>query len=116
MTVGAHVDILAENHNFDDPELPINQQGVKRRGVVIGEDCWIGNRATVLDGVRIGRGSVIGAAAVVTGDIPEFSVAVGSPARVLRDRRYRGPLVERDEPGHRGEETSTDGDERAPDS
>ncbi len=116
VTIGAHVDILAEDHNFGDTDLPINQQGVVRRGIVIEEDCWIGNRATILDGVRIGRGSVIGAAAVVTRDIPEFSVAVGSPARVLRDRRYRGPLVDGDEAGQRGQEAPTDGDQRTPDS
>jgi acetyltransferase-like isoleucine patch superfamily enzyme len=95
VTIGAHVDILAENHSFEDPEVPINQQGVKREGIVVEDDCWIGNRVTILDGVRVGRGSVIGAAAVVTRSIPEFSVAVGSPARVIRDRRYRGPVVER---------------------
>jgi acetyltransferase-like isoleucine patch superfamily enzyme len=60
---------------------------VKRFGITIGDDCWIGNRATILDGVRIGRGCVIGAAAVVTRDLPEFSVAVGVPARIVRDRR-----------------------------
>jgi acetyltransferase-like isoleucine patch superfamily enzyme len=94
VTIGAHVDILAENHSFEDPDVPINRQGVEREGIVIEDDCWIGNRATILDGVRVGRGSVIGAAAVVTRNIPEFSVAVGSPARVVRDRRYRGPVVE----------------------
>ncbi len=95
VTIGAHVDILAENHSFDDTERPINAQGVERKGITVEDDCWIGNRATVLDGVTIGRSSVIGAAAVVTRDIPEFSVAVGSPARVVRDRRYRGPVVNR---------------------
>lgn len=95
VTIGAHVDVLAENHSFDDPDLPINRQGVRRQGIVIEDDCWIGNRATILDGVHIGRSSVIGAAAVVTRDVPEFSVAVGSPARVIRDRRYRGPVVPR---------------------
>ncbi len=94
VTIGAHVDVLAENHNFEDPDLPINQQGVRRKGIVIEDDCWIGNRATILDGVHVGRGSVIGAAAVVTRDIPEYSVAVGSPAMVIRDRRYRGPVVD----------------------
>lgn len=91
VTIGAHVDILAEDHRFDDPEVPINQQGVTRTGVSIGDDCWIGNRVTILDGVTVGRGSVIGASSVVTRDLPEYSVAVGSPARVIRDRRYRGP-------------------------
>ena len=113
VSIGAHVDILAEDHNFDDPETPINQQGVRRRGIFIEEDCWIGNRATILDGVRVGRGSVIGAAAVVTRDVPEFSVAVGSPARVVRDRRYRGPVVDRpapaapEEPQRRADEGRT---------
>src|SRR5258708_19887193 len=55
-----------------------------RRPVVIEEDCWLGTGAIVLPGVRIGRGSIIGAGAVVTKDIPPNSVAVGVPARVAR--------------------------------
>jgi acetyltransferase-like isoleucine patch superfamily enzyme len=90
VTIGAHVDILAEDHEFGDASRPINRQGVTRKGIAIGDDCWIGNRATILDGVKVGRGCAIGAAAVVTRDLPEFSVAVGSPARVIRDRRTAG--------------------------
>ncbi len=86
VTLGAHVDLLAENHRFDDVNRPINQQGVTRRGITIEDDCWIGNRVIVLDGVTIGRGSVIGAGAVVTKDVPPYSVAAGNPARVLRQR------------------------------
>jgi len=60
----------------------------RRRGinlpVVIEEDCWLGTGAIVLPGVRIGRGSIIGAGAVVTKDIPPLSVAIGIPARVVR--------------------------------
>lgn len=52
--------------------------------VTIGEDCWFGAGAIVLPGVQIGNGSIIGAGAVVTGDIPPMSVAVGVPARVIR--------------------------------
>lgn len=52
--------------------------------ITIGEDCWIGGNVTILAGVTIGRGSVIGAASVVTKDIPPESVAVGSPARVIK--------------------------------
>jgi acetyltransferase-like isoleucine patch superfamily enzyme len=89
VTVGASVDLLAENHAFDDPTHLINQQGVTRRGICIEDDCWLGNKVLVLDGVTIGRGSVIGAGAVVTRDIPPLSVAVGNPARVRRQRGAR---------------------------
>jgi acetyltransferase-like isoleucine patch superfamily enzyme len=53
------------------------------RPVVIEEDCWLGAGVIVLPGVRIGRGSIVGAGAVVTKDIPPLSVAVGVPARVV---------------------------------
>jgi acetyltransferase-like isoleucine patch superfamily enzyme len=84
--IAAHSGIYANNHNFTDPILPIKYQGVTRKGIVIEDDCWIGHGVTVLDGVTIGKGSVIGAGAVVTKDIPPFSVAVGTPARVIRSR------------------------------
>ena len=95
VTIGAAVDLLAEDHRFEDADRPINEQGVNRRGIVIEDDVWIGNRATVLDGVRVGRGAVIGAAAVVTKDVPPFSIVVGNPARVVRfrDGAVPGPVV-----------------------
>lgn len=86
VTIGAYVDLLAEDHAFADSGRPINRQGVVRQGIVIEDDCWIGNKVIVLDGVRVGRGSVIGAGAVVTRTLPPYSVAVGSPARVIRTR------------------------------
>lgn len=85
--IGGYVDILAEDHQFDDPEMPIWQQGVTRRGIVIEDDCWIGNKVIVLDAVTIGRGSVVGAGSVVTKSIPPCSIAVGNPARVVRCRK-----------------------------
>jgi len=85
-TFGAHVDLLAENHAFDRTDLPINQQGTVREGIVVGDDCWIGDRVIVLDGVTVGYGCVIGAGSVVTRDIPEYCIAVGNPARVVRKR------------------------------
>jgi acetyltransferase-like isoleucine patch superfamily enzyme len=54
---------------------------------VIEDDVWIGAGVTVVDGVTIGRGSVIGAGAVVTNDIPPYSIAVGTPAKPIKDRR-----------------------------
>jgi galactoside O-acetyltransferase len=63
------------------------EQGITAEGIVVEDDVWLGSGAIVLDGVHIGRGSVIGAGAVVTEDLPPYSIAVGSPARVVRDRR-----------------------------
>lgn len=103
VTLGASVDLLAENHGFDDPARPMNQQGVTRRGIRIEDDCWLGNKVLVLDGVTIGRGSVIGAGAVVTKDVPPFSVAAGNPARVLRQR---GDASREAQPGVREEATA----------
>lgn len=84
---GSLVQILAVNHVFDDPQVPIMEQGITARGIVIDDDVWLASGVIVLDGVHIGRGSVVGAGAVVTEDLPPYSIAVGSPARVVRDRR-----------------------------
>lgn len=84
--VGPQVVLVAENHVFADPAIPIREQGVTREGIDIGSDCWIGAGARILDGVRVGDGSVIGAGAVVTADIDAGMVAVGVPARTVRPR------------------------------
>lgn len=86
VTLGAYVQLLAEDHAFADCDLPINQQGVTRRGIVIEDGCWLGNNVIVLDGVRIGERAVIGAGSVVTRSIPAAAVAAGNPARVIRER------------------------------
>jgi acetyltransferase-like isoleucine patch superfamily enzyme len=86
VTFGAGVHVLAENHEFTDTAKPIQSQGVTRAGITIEDDVWVGNAAIILDGVTIGRGSVIGAGSVVTRDVPAESVAVGNPARVIRQR------------------------------
>ncbi|MHB1414178.1 MAG: acyltransferase [Chloroflexota bacterium] len=77
--------ILAVNHNFADVTRPVIEQGISGEGITVEGGAWIGAGAAVLDGVRVGKGAVIGANAVVTRDIPPYSVAVGSPARVIRD-------------------------------
>jgi acetyltransferase-like isoleucine patch superfamily enzyme len=79
--------IYANNHIFDDPTRPINQQGIVWKGIVIEDDCWLGSGVRVLDGVTIGHGSVIGAGAVVTKNIPPYSVAVGMPAKVIKSSK-----------------------------
>ena len=81
---GHHVYITDQNHGYDDVTRPISQQSQPERPVVIGDGSWLGHGAVVLPGVTIGKHVVIGANSVVTKDIPDFSVAVGSPARVIR--------------------------------
>jgi acetyltransferase-like isoleucine patch superfamily enzyme len=90
VTIGEHVliapqaKIVAVNHNYTDLSRPVIDQGITCRGIVIEDGAWIGTGAAVLDGVRVGRGAVIGANAVVTRDVPPHTVAVGSPAAVAR--------------------------------
>ena len=90
VTIGSHVNlaqgitVTALNHNFSDPTLRIDEQGVSTWPVVIDDDVWIGANAVVLPGVTIGRHSVVAAGAVVTKDVPPFSVVAGVPAKVVR--------------------------------
>ncbi len=81
---GHHVYITDQNHGYDDVDLPISKQAMPERPVRIGDGSWLGHGTVVLPGATIGRHVVVGANSVVTGDIPDFSVAVGSPARVVR--------------------------------
>ncbi len=74
------------DHRFDDPDVPIRKQGIVKSPVAIGRDCWIGEKATVLRGSRVGKGSVVGAHTLVRGRFPDRSVIVGNPGRVVRRR------------------------------
>ena len=88
--------LLGGNHNysnwttypmnllFEDSEIPWHESS--KGGIEIGDDVWIGFGATILDGAVIGTGSVIGAKAVVAGHIPPCSIAVGNPARAIKQR------------------------------
>jgi len=84
--VGQYFSCHPENHIHDDIETPIRLQGVTRKGIVIGPNCWIGSKVTILDGVTIGEGCVIAAGSVVTKSFPDHSVIGGVPAKVLRSR------------------------------
>ena len=85
--IASHTVMVPANHTFENLEIPIWRQPETRRGIVIEDDVWIGAGCKILDGVRIGRGSVIGAGAVVKDSLPEYSIAAGVPARVIRNRK-----------------------------
>ena len=85
--MGQDVIIYTTRHNDDSVEVPMRVQGMKDISpVIIEDDVWIGGRVIILPGVTIGRGSIIGAGAVVSRSIPPYSVAVGVPAKVVRSR------------------------------
>ncbi|OHB55240.1 MAG: hypothetical protein A2Y07_11105 [Planctomycetes bacterium GWF2_50_10] len=74
-------------HRFDRRDVPIKEQGwYDPEPIVIGEDVWLGARVIIMPGVKINRGTIIGAGAVVTKDMPEYSIAGGVPAKVLKER------------------------------
>jgi acetyltransferase-like isoleucine patch superfamily enzyme len=75
------------DHKFNDLTIPIKDQGITKSRVRIERDVWLGTKVTIARGVHIGEGAVVGANAVVTRDLPAYCVAVGVPARVVKDRR-----------------------------
>jgi acetyltransferase-like isoleucine patch superfamily enzyme len=85
--IGPNVVMRTAGHRFDNPEVPIRQQGHIVGNINIGADVWIGAGVVVLGGVQIGAGAIIGAGSVVTRDIAAMAVAVGIPARVIKFRR-----------------------------
>ncbi|BAY80866.1 hexapeptide repeat-containing transferase [Calothrix parasitica NIES-267] len=87
--IAPHCGIFANNHIFSDPTRLIEEQGTTSKGIVIEDDCWLGHNVTVTDGVKIGKGSIIGAGSVVNKNIPPFSIAVGTPVRIIRNRLDR---------------------------
>ena len=84
--IASHCAINTVSHNASRTDIPMRDQGLNCDPVLIGDDVWIGIGAIILQGVRIGRGSIIGAGAVVTRDIPAYSIAMGTPARVTGSR------------------------------
>lgn len=84
---GPHIFISDHNHAYENPLVPVSKQGVKctpTDEVVIGEGSWLGTNAVVVGNVHIGKHCVIGANSVVTKDIPDYSLAAGIPAKVIK--------------------------------
>lgn len=81
---GHHVYITDQSHGYEDISRPISEQSQPERAVSIGDGSWLGHGVVVLPGAKIGKHVAIGANSVVTGELPDFCVAVGSPARVIK--------------------------------
>jgi acetyltransferase-like isoleucine patch superfamily enzyme len=90
VTIGNHVNlaqgitVTALNHNFEDSNKRIDEQGVSTNPVTIEDDIWIGANAVILPGVTIGHHSVVAAGAVVTKDVPPHSLVAGVPAKIIK--------------------------------
>ncbi len=83
---GNYVSLHSENHNFTQRDMLIRLQGVNRKGIKIGKDCWIGAKATILDGTDLGDGCIVAAGSVVRGTIPPYSIIGGVPAKIIKMR------------------------------
>lgn len=83
---GPKCSLFAENHNFSDIEKNIKSQGVNKKGITVEDDCWIGSNVVILDGVTIGKGSVIGAGTLITKDVPAGSVVMDKREKRIKER------------------------------
>lgn len=84
--LAAYCFLVGGGHQYDRVDIPVIQQARPSKGIEVGPNVWLGTRVTVLDGTHVGEGAIVGASAVVTGDVPAFSIAAGIPARVIRAR------------------------------
>lgn len=86
--LGSNVHIMSgkKQHDFSNPDAAIKDQGGIFENVTIGEDTWIGNGALIMS--NVGKKCVIGAGAVVTEDIPDYSIVAGNPAKVIKTRKH----------------------------
>jgi len=85
--IGPNVVIRASDHNFEDVNIDINKQGHRSGIIKIQNNVWIGANVTITKDVEIGEGSIIGAGAVVTKNIPPYSIAGGIPAKIIKKRK-----------------------------
>ena len=84
--IASHASIYGFNHGYESIDIPIFQQPLTTKGITIGDDVWIGANAVILDGVTISSHSIVAAGAIVTKDIPAYSIVGGNPARIIRSR------------------------------
>jgi acetyltransferase-like isoleucine patch superfamily enzyme len=85
--IAGHTIIIPANHIFLDNKIPINSQGLDKKGIIIENDVWIGAGCRILDGVTIGTGAIIAAGAVVNKNVEEYTVVGGVPAKLIKRRK-----------------------------
>ncbi len=86
--IGEELMAISLNHEFSSTEIPMRLQGIQKdEPIVIEDDVWIGSRVTILPGVKIGRGSIIGAGSVVTRAVLPYTIVAGNPAKEIRRRK-----------------------------
>jgi len=81
--IGPSVKIWSINHNYDQVDVPIYDQGWSKKKVIIEDDCWIGANCFIMPGVCIGRGSILSAGSVLSKSIKPFSIVAGNPGRII---------------------------------
>lgn len=84
VSYGVH--IRTDTHAHDDSSIPMRQQGCAEKDITIEDDVWVGYGAQIMPGLTIGKGSIVGAGAVVTKDVPPYTVVGGVPAKVIQSR------------------------------
>lgn len=89
VSIAHGVTIMSETHNFSRNDIPIKDQGISYFKTVIENNVWIGAKATILAGIIIAEGSIIGASSVVTKNTEKFSTNVGIPAKMIKNRRIK---------------------------
>lgn len=94
--MASDISIVTHNHGIN-PELKMSYAGqpLSAKEIVIGDNVWIGDKAVILPGVTIGKGSVIGAGSIVTKSIPEYCVAVGNPAKIVKKYNFSEHIWEK---------------------
>ncbi len=86
--MGPEVVFITQNHNFADPDKPLQGQGfIEYPPIVIGDNTWIGTRVIVLPGRKVGKNCILAAGSVITKDVPDYAIVGGNPAKVIRFRK-----------------------------
>jgi acetyltransferase-like isoleucine patch superfamily enzyme len=84
--VAAYTYLVGGDHLYDRTDIPVLDQGRTARGIEVGDHAWLGAHVVVTDGSRVGRDAIVGAGAVVVGEVPDFAIVTGIPAKVVRNR------------------------------
>lgn len=97
--IGPNVVLRANNHIFERTDMLINDQGMTEGAIIIGNDVWIASNAVILQNVTIGDGAIVAAGAVVTKDVPSYTIVGGVPARMIGARKHGDDTLVRDASG-----------------